>query len=244
MVGTNNIEALRGARGWSRPELGRRMNTSGQQVERLEKGQRKLSQEWMERAAKALEVSISDIISESDPIDGRYLKSIPSEGQSDAGGVATAMRLAPGSDVCVAVSRDAGEAVQITQLDLSLPMGQGATVDDYIEEEIRLFDLAYIRSFTRTPPERLRIARGVGDSMFPTLLSNDLVWIDSTQRQLNQADRVWAVSINGMAAIKRLRRLKEGKVLVVSDNKTVGDYEVDEEDILIGGRVIRFSRDI
>lgn len=138
----------------------------------------------------------------------------------------------------------AGETAEIIRLDLSLPMGQGATVDDYIEEEPVIFDLGYIRGFTRTAPSRLRLARGVGDSMMPTLLPGDAVWIDSTQRQLNQSDKVWAVSINGGAAIKRLRPLREGKVLVISDNKTIGDYEVDAEEIMIGGRVVRFERDI
>jgi phage repressor protein C with HTH and peptisase S24 domain len=139
---------------------------------------------------------------------------------------------------------DAGEMVEIIRLDLSLPMGPGATVDDYIEEEPVSFDLGYVRGFTRTPPHRLRIARGVGDSMFPTLNSNDLVWIDSTQTNLNQQDRVWAVSINGAAAIKRLRSLKEGRVLVISDNPTIDNYEVGGDEIRIGGRVIRFARDL
>jgi phage repressor protein C with HTH and peptisase S24 domain len=139
---------------------------------------------------------------------------------------------------------DAGEMVEIIKLDLSLPMGPGATVDDYIEEEPVSFDLGYVRGFTRTPPHRLRIARGVGDSMFPTLNSNDLVWIDSTQTNLNQQDRVWAVSINGAAAIKRLRSLKEGRVLVISDNPTIDNYEVGGDEIRIGGRVIRFARDL
>lgn len=141
-------------------------------------------------------------------------------------------------------SADSGEMVEIIKLDLSLPMGPGATVDDYIEEEPVSFDLGYVRGFTRTPPHRLRIARGVGDSMFPTLNSNDLVWIDSTQTYLNQQDRVWAVSINGAAAIKRLRSLKDGRVLVISDNPTIDNYEVGGDEIRIGGRVIRFSRDL
>ena len=143
-------------------------------------------------------------------------------------------------------TRDAsgGETVEIIRLDLSLPMGPGATVDDYIEEEPVVFDLGHIRGFTRTPPARLRLARGVGDSMFPTLNSNDLVWIDSTQRALNQQDRIWAVSINGAAAIKRLRSLKDRRVLVVSDNPTVKNYEVGADELIIGGRVIRFARDL
>lgn len=141
---------------------------------------------------------------------------------------------------------DQGEAVEIIQLDLSLPMGTGATIDDYVEEEPRIFDLAYIRGFTKTPPSRLRLARGVGDSMWPTLQSYDQVWIDSTDRVLNKTDRIWAVSINGAAAIKRLRPIKGGKVLVISDNPGPGheNYQVGADEVMIGGRVIRFARDL
>lgn len=150
----------------------------------------------------------------------------------------------PASDQPVARSADGGETVEIIRLDLSLPMGPGATVDDYVEEEPVVFDLGHVRTFTRTPPHRLRLARGVGDSMFPTLLNSDLVWIDSTQTNLNQSDKVWAVSINGAAAIKRLRRMKGGRVLVISDNPVVENYEVDEDEVRIGGRIIRFARDL
>ena len=218
MVSGNNIEALREAKGWKRPRLATLMDTTPQQIERLEKGQRKLSQDWMERAARALGVTPADIISAEVP------------------------EVSP--DQPVARSLDAGETASIIRLDLSLPMGPGATVDDYIEEEPFTFDIGYLRSFSRTPPSRLRLAVGVGDSMFPTLLPSDLVWIDSTQTRLNQSDKIWAVSINGGAAIKRLRPLKGGKVLVMSDNKTVGDYEVGADELMIGGRVIRVARDL
>lgn len=137
-----------------------------------------------------------------------------------------------------------GEVSEITQLDLNLSMGSGTDIDNYIEEARLQFDLGYIRSFTRTPPERLRIARGVGESMFPTLMSHDSVWIDTSQTALNQQDRIWAVSLFGAAAIKRLRRLSDDRVLVISDNPAVPDQEVGVEDILIGGRIIRFSRDV
>lgn len=53
-----NIVRLRETRGWSRPCLGKRLMppTSGQQIERLEKGQRNLDPDWIERIAKALSV--------------------------------------------------------------------------------------------------------------------------------------------------------------------------------------------
>ena len=151
----------------------------------------------------------------------------------------------PSPDQLSAQSVDAGETVPIIKLDLSLPMGPGATVDDYVEEEPLLFDLAYVRAFTRTPPHRLRLAGGAGDSMFPTLVPNDMVWIDTTQNELLHADRIYAASINGGAAIKRLRPIDGGRrVLVISDNKTVEPYPVDADEVRIWGRVIRYARDL
>lgn len=53
-----NVIRLREMRGWSRPELGKRCRpaTSGQQIERLEKGQRGLDTEWIERLSRAFGV--------------------------------------------------------------------------------------------------------------------------------------------------------------------------------------------
>lgn len=149
------------------------------------------------------------------------------------------------ADQPVARSADGGETAQINRLDLSLPMGPGASVDDYVEDEPLEFDLGYLRSFTRTPPSRLRLAVGTGDSMFPTLVANDLVWIDTTQNQLLHSDRIYACAINGGAAIKRLRPVAGGsRILVISDNKTIDSYEVDADEVIIWGRVIRFARDL
>lgn len=224
MSSVNNIARFREARGWQRPELAKRMGTTPQQVERLEKGQRKLTQDWIDRAAEALEVKPADIITAGMPVDN--LPAI----QPD---IPPTRPISP-----------ADETVEIMQLDLRFSMGPGTNIDDYIEETPARFSLDLIRSFTRTPPTRLRRASGVGDSMFPTLQSSDAVWIDTTQRMLNQQDRVWAISLYGAAAIKRLRTIGSNKILVISDNPAVPDQEVDAEDLIIGGRIIRLERDI
>ncbi len=213
----NNIAALREARGWSRPDLATRMDTSPQQVERLEKGHRRLTHDWMERAARAFGVEATAIIGDL---------------------------MTPITDIPRLRAPDAGDMVDITSLDLTFSMGSGTNIDDYIEETPYRFDLSFIRTFTRSETTRLRLARGVGESMFPTLISSDLVWIDTTQRTLNQQDRIWAISLFGAAAIKRLRTIGGGKVLVISDNPAVENQEVDAEDLVIGGRVIRLGRDL
>lgn len=61
---TANIMRLREAKGWSRPQLGNRLTppTSGQQIEKLEKGERRLTVDWIERVAKALNVDAAELI--------------------------------------------------------------------------------------------------------------------------------------------------------------------------------------
>lgn len=229
MVG-NSIAFHRKRRGMSQTQLAERIGTTLNMLGKLERGDRTLDTNWLEKIGAALTIEPRDLIGPP-----------PREG-------ATALKNAAyevATDQTETRSIGLGEVVEIARLDLSLPMGPGATVDDFIESEPIKFDLSYVRSFTRTPPHRLRLAGGAGDSMFPTLVPNDLVWIDTTQNQLLHADRIYAASINGGAAIKRLRPVASGRrVLVISDNKMVDAYEVDAEEVVIWGRVIRFARDL
>jgi len=136
---------------------------------------------------------------------------------------------------------DVGPA-KIRQFDLSFAMGPGNNIDDYVEEGILDFDITLLRSITRSPEERLFVARGDGDSMFPTLQGEDMILVDTMQRTLNMQDRIWAVSIYGAGAVKRLRAKGAGKIEVISDNKTIDPQIVDVEDLAILGRVIWFGR--
>lgn len=216
MAGGNNIQALREAKGWSRPELGKRMGTSGQQVERLEKAMRRLTQDWIEKAAKALGVSPADIISSAPP-------TLP-------------------SDHAPTRSASAGELVEIAKLDLSLSMGPGTLIDDWVEEEPVTFDAGLLRAITRAPFPRLKVVTGIGDSMYPTLNWGDTILIDTTDRALGRQDAIYWVSVYGAAGIKRLRTIGPNRILVISDNPSVADQEVSAEDLRIEGRAIWFAR--
>lgn len=133
---------------------------------------------------------------------------------------------------------------EVIALDMTLSMGDGTNIDDYVEETTYQFDIGFIRSFTSTPPHRLRIATGIGDSMFPTLMPSDAVWFDTTQTMLKLQDKIWACSIRGGGAIKRLRIGEGRKIIVLSDNPTVPEDFVSEEDVRIFGRVLRLMRDL
>jgi len=65
MQAGERIAFLREQRGWKRPDLAAAMGTSTQQVERLEKGQRRLTEDWMRRAAQALGVEPSAFLSDA-----------------------------------------------------------------------------------------------------------------------------------------------------------------------------------
>jgi phage repressor protein C with HTH and peptisase S24 domain len=84
----------------------------------------------------------------------------------------------------------------------------------------------------------LRLVSGIGDSMFPTLLDTDVMILDTSQRMLNMQDRIYAISLYGAGALKRLRAVGKNRILVISDNPVVEDQEVDAEDISIAGRLI------
>lgn len=136
------------------------------------------------------------------------------------------------------------DTVEIIALDLSLSMGPGTLIDDYVEGEPVKFGLSFVRGITRTTSDRLRLVRGIGDSMYPTLNGGDAIMIDTTQRALSRQDGIYWVSIFGAAGIKRLRAVGAKRIMVISDNPTVPDYEVDANDVRIEGRAIWFARDL
>lgn len=148
------------------------------------------------------------------------------------------------SSITASAIRVADETVHIQKLDLSLSMGPGTLIDDWVEAQPVSFDLAFIRGITRSPPDRLKLVTGIGDSMYPTLNWGDVILIDTTDRQLARQDGVYWIDLFGASGIKRLRTVGQGRVLVISDNRDVPDQEVDAADLRIQGRAIWLARGI
>jgi phage repressor protein C with HTH and peptisase S24 domain len=136
------------------------------------------------------------------------------------------------------------DTVEIVALDLSLSMGPGTLIEDFVEEERVRMSLGFVQAITRTPSDRLRLVRGIGDSMEPTLRTGDRVMVDINERQLARSHGVYWIDHLGTHGIKRLRASARGKVMVMSDNPLVPDFEVDAADLRIEGRVIWFARDL
>jgi phage repressor protein C with HTH and peptisase S24 domain len=58
----NRVREWREARGWSQAQLARLIGASQPQVDRLEKGDRRLTEQWLRRLSEALGVSIAELL--------------------------------------------------------------------------------------------------------------------------------------------------------------------------------------
>lgn len=134
--------------------------------------------------------------------------------------------------------------VEITALDLSLSMGPGTLIEDFIEAEPIKLDMGLVRAITRSPFNMLRMVRGIGDSMEPTLRTSDRVLIDTSEKMLSRMHGIYWVDHMGAHGLKRLRAVGQGRVLIMSDNPAVPDYDVDAEEMRIHGRAIWLLRDL
>lgn len=139
-------------------------------------------------------------------------------------------------------SADGGQAVEIMALDLSLSMGPGTIIEDFVESEPVMFDVAMLRRITSSPFERLRVVTGIGSSHEPKFQHADQFLIDINERQLSRLDGYYWITFEGAHALKRLRPLGKGRVQIISENPSFGPMDVDAEDVRIEGRAIWFAR--
>lgn len=139
-------------------------------------------------------------------------------------------------------SSDAGESVDIVQLDLSLSMGPGTAIEDFVESEIVSFDAALLRRITRTPSDRLRFVTGIGTSHEPKFQSGDQFLINMNERTLSRLDGYYWITFDGAHGLKRLRPLGSGRMQIISENPEYGPMDVDANAVRIEGRAIWFAR--
>jgi len=141
------------------------------------------------------------------------------------------------------------EMAYVRSVDISFGMGNPAVVDEYPETQLVPFNLGFIRTITKASTDQLVILGGHGESMEPTLLRNDMLLIDTSQRQPLVSDLIWAFHYAGGGMIKRLRRIREtyheerrDRFLIISDNAAVPDQIADIGDVHVIGKLIWIGR--
>ena len=204
--------------GLSQSELARRVGVGQSSINRLEAGETR-NPRHLREIARALDTSLEYLLNETDDPD-------PHEGSS--------VQILP---------KVSADALHIPMIDLAY--GMGGTYLDGDDPEIRTepFPLAFIRRYTKAKADELVFAEGLGDSMSPTIGTNDLLLIDRSENTLRIADQIWAFSFGGVGMIKRLRPRPDGSIAILSDNPNVPeDRAVDDELFLIGRVVAKVSK--
>lgn len=133
------------------------------------------------------------------------------------------------------------DLVPVREIDLSF--GMGATyLDVPITEEVHHFPRAWLRRYTRSSPDKLFFAQGIGDSMQTTLYDSDLLLIDTAQNQLNSSDRIWVITYANCGSIRRLRPMPDGGVTLLADNPSIPREVAYDGELNIIGRVVAYQR--
>lgn len=150
----------------------------------------------------------------------------------------------------VSEGRDASFEQQAKEMGLSLvpelalgySMGGGSIFTDYEHRGFVPFQRDWLRGFIKGSLADLFVARGAGDSMLPTMLDGDIVLIDTAQKQVDQQDRIWALSYGDLGMIKRVRRLPGGTYRIMSDNPAVEPIDASDDEMHVVGRVCWIGR--
>ncbi|KGQ66177.1 helix-turn-helix transcriptional regulator [Gallibacterium anatis] len=130
------------------------------------------------------------------------------------------------------------DKVIIDVLNVEASAGNGST-GDLVEVVSRLYYVPeqYYTLFRGINPEGLRVINIKGDSMAPTFNSGDMIFVD-INTQTFEGDGVYIFNYKNALYVKRLQRAGE-KFLVLSDNPTYREWEInDESQLFIQGKVI------
>lgn len=130
----------------------------------------------------------------------------------------------------------------IPEIDLAFALGGGSFVDGYVATTMVPYRTDWLHRFTRGEPADVFLTRGDGDSMMPTILDDDDVIVNRSDRIISKQDRIWALGYGDLVSIKRVRRMADGTFHLVSDNPNVTPIIAYEDELRIIGRVIWVGR--
>ncbi|MGK7908884.1 MAG: S24 family peptidase [Synechococcus sp.] len=154
----------------------------------------------------------------------------------------------PGIDKAVAMAETAGVELQwlvtgegdmregsneqdfigIPLVDAEVSAGPGILVREENLQEVMAFDRQWLRSKLGSSPDNLTLVTVSGDSMAPTLMDGDTIFVDCQVNELR--DGIHVFQMNGDLLVKRLQKLPGSMVSVISDNPKFQTFTVDMND--------------
>ena len=220
MIRSDRLNGRMAELGLSQSELGRRVGVSQTTIAKLTQGT-SYGTKHLHAIARELHTTAGFLLGETDD-PGEKAMALPSP-------TALAEQL---------------DAVLLPEVEVSFSMGGGSVIEDWPVVRQVPFSRSWLRNLTSSATSDLVVSRGEGDSMVPTILDQDLVLIDLSQRTPRQNDRIWAMSYGGLGMIKRLRQLPDGSLQINSDNPAVTPIHAVDGEVHIVGRVCGVVRKI
>ena len=133
-----------------------------------------------------------------------------------------------------------GALVLIPRIAVSASAGAGTLVEAEPVNDFVAFAADYLRRIG-VNPRFAKLHEVRGDSMMPTLVDGEWVIIDTSVDHIVD-EGLYTVGYGGVLLVKRIRLLRDGGLILVSDNKAAGyeDEIIRKEDLYdlhVAGRV-------
>lgn len=236
----NHLREWRHSRGLSLERLAERVGTDKTQLSRLEKGNRRLTVDWLERLASALQCSSQDLLGEPPSI-------APLEpARTRVRGFREAPAAAPIPERRnVGMVDFAGERfAAIPVYDIRAAAGAGGLIEPEQVVQFLLFRASWLRAISNAPLEDLAVIEIDGDSMEPTLRTGDTALIDRAQTMVGRKDGLYVLRRDDALLVKRLSvSWRTGLASVCSDNPSYPtETDIDPKTLDVRGRVIWIGR--
>lgn len=199
-----NIRRIRKSKGMTLEQVALAAKTDTGNLSRLERGGQGYTDAGLKLIAKALGVPVSQFFAEDD----EHVAEPPTP-------YAVRQRTKP-------------ETLRVLHFEAPASMGGGLPVPerDTILDRIDL-NSAWVR--TNLPdvsnPANLTFITGYGDSMEKTFFDGDILFVDRGTREL-KIDAVYVFTLDAELYIKRLQRMPDGAVKIISDNKKYESFNV------------------
>jgi phage repressor protein C with HTH and peptisase S24 domain len=132
--------------------------------------------------------------------------------------------------------------VMIPRMTGDISAGGGLVPDDSVEMKVAFRKDWICR---HGDPKNMSLIRVSGDSMYPTLLSGDLILVDHGRNYVDPHGGLYAISMDHSIMIKRIQIMHAtGKLRIISDNIRYEAIDAEPGQVKVTGKVIWFGREL
>jgi phage repressor protein C with HTH and peptisase S24 domain len=135
------------------------------------------------------------------------------------------------------------DIIQIDVLDVRACCGNG--IENFTENVIgqQMMTLPALRELTESAPENIKIIKAIGESMMPTIHTDDIVWIDISVKTPT-SDGLYILCVGSDLLIRRIQinPFDNTATVIADNNKYLPIPRQNYRDINVVGKVIYHMR--